>query len=77
MDMHEVVEKLTGKIEPIGESNTDEERFENLKILCNLVENLLIDIDQVRRFSICSEFSRKRAGEYVTKWLKNLRENVL
>ena len=37
----DVVKKLIGKINPIGETNTDNERFENLKAMCELVNNLI------------------------------------
>lgn len=47
MDYHEIVKKLVGRIDPIGESNTDEKRFENLKQMTALVNKLIQDIDSV------------------------------
>lgn len=47
MELIDVVRKLIGPVNPIGESNTDEERFENLKTLTELVDFLVGDIDQV------------------------------
>ena len=73
MTTHEVVKKLIGSIGPIGETNTDNERFENLKAMTELVELLVKDIGWVGRKSISYEYSVKRAGEFASKFLtKNL-----
>ena len=42
-----VVKKLVGNINPIGETRTDENRLENLKMMCELVNKLLADIDDM------------------------------
>lgn len=68
----EVIEKLVGKINPVGETNADDERFENLKKLCEITNELIIKIDYVS----CEnkdrhEYSMKRAGEYSCKFLTN------
>ncbi|GAI86093.1 unnamed protein product, partial [marine sediment metagenome] len=39
--LYTVVKKLIGNINPVGETNTDNERFENLKIICELTNKLL------------------------------------
>ena len=70
MDLHEIVKKLVGKINPVGETTTDNERFENLRVLCALVENLIIDIDNVNYQNKQShEYSVKRAAEYADNFL--------
>jgi hypothetical protein len=56
-----IVNKLIGPIEPVGETTTDERRYENLKAQCELVEHLILDIQYVA----------KRAGEYADKFLTN------
>ena len=33
IDVYKVVKKLIGEIDPIGETQTDDERFENLKAM--------------------------------------------
>lgn len=37
----EIVENLIGKINPVGETNEDEIRFENLKLMCDLTNSLI------------------------------------
>ena len=71
MDLHEIVKKLVGKINPVGETNADNERFENLKVLCALVDNLIMDIDDMSfQNKDAHEFSVKRASEYAEKFLR-------
>lgn len=47
MNYHEIVKKLVGSIKPIGKSEVDAERLENLKQLCTLVNNLVTDISDM------------------------------
>ena len=73
MTVYDVVKKLVGPISPIGESNVDDERFENLKTMTDLVGRLLEDIDDVATFETGrQEYSRKRAGEYADKFLTRI-----
>ena len=66
----DVVKKLIGKINPIGETNADNERFENLKAMCELVNNLIMEIDDMAyRNKDAREFSVKRASEYASNFL--------
>jgi hypothetical protein len=45
----EIINKLIGHITPVGETNADEKRFENLKAQCELVEALIMQIQHVAR----------------------------
>jgi uncharacterized protein YaaR (DUF327 family) len=66
----DVIKKLIGNINPVGETNTDNERFENLKEMCDLVNNLITDIDDMAyRNRDSHEFSVKRASEYASNFL--------
>lgn len=47
MDHYEIVRKLIGPIEPIGETQTDNERYENLIAMGELAERLIADIRYV------------------------------
>lgn len=73
MTTYDVVRKLIGKVEPIGETNEDNIRFENLKELISLVDNLLIDIDDLEyKHKNSSQFSVKRAAELASKFLDKI-----
>jgi len=72
MDVYDVVKKLVGEIKPVGETNTDDYRFENLKVMTDLVDKLLTDIDDIVPEKRSQEFSRKRAGDFADKFLTSL-----
>lgn len=73
MNVYDVVIKLIGPIEPIGETNTDNNRFENLKAMTELVDELLTDIDTVVYLNKDrSEYSRKRAGQFASEFYKKI-----
>lgn len=72
MTYTEIVKKLVGNIRPIGESNTDNERFGNLKDMCELVDDLIVEIDSVHYYNRNShEASVKRAADYANDFLTN------
>lgn len=65
MEIKDVVLRLIGPVDPVGETNADNARFENLKALCELTEELVCIIDEVSYKNKDSyEYSVKRAGEY-------------
>lgn len=69
MDLYEIVLKLNGAIMPVGSSEIDSERFKNLETLCDLVDKLLTDIDNVAYYcQDAPEFSKKKASEYASKF---------
>ena len=71
-DIYDVVEKLIGKIQPVGEINEDDNRYENLKDTIDLVDILLRDIHFVAKEENRQEFSRNRAGKLAKKFLDSL-----
>jgi len=73
MEIYDIVKKLIGEIDPVGETNTDDDRFENLKETTELVDRLLTDINRVEyKNKDRGEFSMKRAGEYAKKFLDKI-----
>jgi len=74
MDIHEIVKKLVGEIDPVGETNADNDRFENLKAMTELVDELLSDIYRVARGNNRHEYSINRAGQFASSFLDEVRE---
>ena len=69
MDYYEVVKKLIGEVDPVGETHIDNERFENLKKMTDLVDKLLKDIDDVAFLNKDShQFSKKRSADFASKF---------
>lgn len=66
----DVVKKLIGNIRPVGETNEDGRRLENLKLMCELVNDLVTEIDDVHYdFKEMSEHSIKEASDYASNFL--------
>jgi hypothetical protein len=76
MELYDVVKKLLGPIEPVGESNADDKRFENLDATVNLVARLLNDICDVVQYKDCQEYSRSRAGKRAKECLGLIKERL-
>lgn len=74
MTNYDVVVKLLGKTEPIGDTNVDDQRYENLKATIELVDKLLIDLYQVAGYATCQEYSMSRSGKLAEKFLKDIKE---
>lgn len=70
--MYEVVTKLVGPTLPVGETHTDEQRFENLKVLTQLVESLIKDISLVAQLRGQYQHSISKAGKYAHDFLDSL-----
>ena len=66
MNIYEVVTKVVGPINPVGETHTDNRRFDNLEVMCDLVDRLLTDIDGVAQNKHRCEYSMKKAGVYAS-----------
>ena len=70
IDTYEVVKKLIGDIEPIGDSDYDRIAFENLKQITDLTESLLKDIGDVARDNKNRhESSMKSSGNFAHTFL--------
>jgi hypothetical protein len=74
----EMVRKLIGPIHPLGDSSRDDERFENLKQMCALIEALILDVDDVAFDNKDShEFSVKRAADHAKKFLSEISKEFI
>lgn len=76
----EIVSKIIGKIHSVGSTETDEGRFENLEVQCELINELLeeviIESKSKERYEGSMEKSGKFAYEYLME-LKKYLEDVL
>jgi hypothetical protein len=77
MELKEIVQKLVGSIQPAGESHLDTQRLENLKVMCNLVEDLVYEINLVSRHNKDRyESSMKEMGKHADNFLYDLLEQL-
>lgn len=72
MELIDVVNKLVGNIEPIADASVDEERFENLKTYCSLINEMLMKVDNIACATEGSKlYSLKRVDDYLTNFFNN------
>jgi len=77
MEIKEIVNKLVGEINPLGCASRDPQRLENLKVMCNLITDLIEEVQYVSRNKDSYEGSVKVLGEYADKFLREgIREYV-
>ena len=64
-DIYKVVLALIGDVKPVGETHTDDVRYENLAKLTALTDALLDDIDEIATENKDRvECSMRRAGKF-------------
>lgn len=76
MDVYEIVLKLIGPINPIGETNTDRVRYENLQQTIDLVDRLILNISHVSDNRNRPEYSLSNAGKKAYQFLQELKEDL-
>ncbi len=74
MSLANLVRRICGPIEPIGQHSADEIRFTNLKEYCLLAEEMVRNIRDVAKNRHSYEGSVKRAGEFAARSLEEIRE---
>jgi len=75
-NVFDITTRLLGAIEPQGESNIDEVRFENLSQTIEVTEDLIDKIIMVARHKDRHEFSMNKAGKEADKFIDRLRERL-
>lgn len=72
MELIDIVDKLVGRIEPIGDTAIDNERFENLKVYCDLIERMIIKVDDIAYENKDNKLSSvKKSVDYISDFFTN------
>lgn len=67
---YKVISKLIGSVAPVGSSEIDEDRLLNLKVMCEVVNRLVGDIDNVSyNNKDAYQASIKKAQQYANNFL--------
>jgi hypothetical protein len=70
INLNKVVNKLVGPINPVGETNEDDVRFENLKQMTHLIDHLLFAIAIISKDKESELFSVRRAGLFADEFIR-------
>jgi hypothetical protein len=68
----QAISSIIGNIEPIGETNADNESFENLEEATKIVDNLLYKIKSVADCRDNHQYSMSRSGKEAYEFLKTI-----
>lgn len=68
-----LLDKIIGKIEPIGENNTDSKRLENVAVYISVFDAMHTRIDEIaERYADSPRYSEKLIGEACFKHLDTM-----
>lgn len=70
-EVADIVFKIVGEIEPVGETHTDDARFNHLQTLLNTLDILIDEVTFVLPCENRYEYSMQRAGQEVRHWIKD------
>ena len=70
----DLIMQINGEIEPIGETNTDSNRYDNLIRLQNVVDLLLEEISTVCIYCNRPEYSMSKSGTRALSWVTSTKE---
>lgn len=74
MEIYDIVKKLIGNIDPIGESNYNEKALQSLKDTIGLVDKLLSDIADVSHGENSHMHSFFLAGKVARSYLNDVKD---
>lgn len=72
LNYHEISKKLLGPIEPIGDTNFDEQAYANLENTIYLVEYLIDDIVEVSSNNVSQVHSMKKSGVRALRCIRSI-----
>lgn len=73
-DLFDIVMKLNGPVYPLGETNADNDRFDNMQNLIDLSEKILFEINSVVSDADRQEYSMKRIGMLAKDHMRNIKD---
>lgn len=69
-----LVMKLVGEVEPVGESHVDDERYENLLLLEDVLDILIDEIMFVLPFDYHYQYSIQKSENEAKRWFTDKRD---
>jgi len=63
MEIEEIINKLFGYINPVGETNEDNKRYKNLDNYRRVVDYVIEELVECARYKNSNQYSVQRSGE--------------
>ena len=76
MSIRDIVFKLVGDISSIGSTHVDKERYENLKVFCGLLEDMVWELGKESQKTKRYEHSMIQSGNLSKLALKDLKSMI-
>lgn len=76
MTLYDITKKLAGQITSVGETNADENRYNNLIATIELVDRLITDISYAADTKSSHEASRAKIGKKAQAFLDDLADSL-
>lgn len=77
MTNHDVVKKLIGNIEPVGETREDEKRLANLIQMCELCDSILTELGDISyNYKDRGEYSIRECGLYADNFIERIKTEL-
>lgn len=76
-ELADLVFRLIGEIEPVGETHIDDERFCNLQNMLNLLDILIDEVCLILSCEERNEYSMRRAGQEVRRWMESTYRDMI
>lgn len=70
-EVADIAMKMIGEIEPVGETYTDDARFDHLILLLNTLDILIDEVRFILPDIDRYEYSMQKAGKEVKNWISN------
>ena len=77
MELRDVVRKLVGPVKGTGEHNADQDRLENMKTLCLLINDLLSDVEAAYEDADSHQASVAAIGKQAKHFLDSLALGIM
>lgn len=72
----EVVKTLVGEVDAVGSSHIDEKRLENLKVMTEVIDELIEEVIYSASTKDDYRYSMQQIGKYAFEYLKEWKETL-
>ena len=71
MEIEEILERLFGKIKPVGETNEDNKRYENIENYKKALNFIFSSLEKASLYADRKEYSMQKIGKECKEFLRD------